>query len=112
MLLNQHPRRGKREAILNQAILAIAALVPLLVIRVAPPAFPQPLSLHHASVGEIANHSQRPHFDSDGSQWSAPVSHFLPFLPAAESAHLSSTSQLWSTVRTKGFHYNRPPPGS
>ena len=107
MSLNGHPRDRSRG---TRAILAFAALFALLVIRIAPPDFPRLPSLHHSSVNTVSSHDQRPHFDSEGMQWSAPIGHFLPFLPAAESAHLSPASQPWSAVQTKGFHYNRPPP--
>jgi hypothetical protein len=112
MSLNGHPRNCGRKAIWAQAFLAFAALFALLVIRNAPPHFPNPPSLHHSSFNSVSTHDQRPRFDSGGLQWSAPVSHFLPFPPAAESAHLTPIPQLWSVLQSKGFHYNRPPPAS
>lgn len=106
---NGHPRDCSRN---TRAILVFAALVALLLIRTAAPDFPKPPSLHHSSVNAVSSHEQRPHFDSEGLQWSAPVGHFLPFPPAAESAHLTPAFQPWSALQTKGFHYNRPPPAS
>jgi hypothetical protein len=112
MSSNGHPRDHVRGVIWSQALFAFAALFALLVIRNIPPDFPNPPSLHHSSVTDVSNYGHRPHFDSDGLQWSAPVSHFLPIPPAAESAHLTPAPQLWSALQTKGFHYNRPPPAS
>ena len=109
MSLNGHPRSRSRD---TRAILACAALLSLLAIRTAPPDFPKPSSVQHSSIKTVSSQDQRPHFDSEGLQWSAPVGDFLPFPPAAESAHLIPTSQLWSSLQTKGFHYNRPPPAS
>jgi hypothetical protein len=112
MSSNGHPRNRRREAIWTQAFLASAALFALLVFRTAPPDFPRPPSLHHSSVNAVSSHNQRPNFDSDGLQWSAPVGHFLPFPPAADYSHLTPLPQLWSALQSKGFHYNRPPPAS
>lgn len=112
MSLSEDTRGGRHEAIWIQAFLAFTALFALLVARNVPPEFPKLPSLHYSSVIAVSNHGQRPHFDSDGSQWSAPVSVFLPFPPAAESTHLGVTPQLLSALQTKGFHYNRPPPVS
>jgi hypothetical protein len=106
------PRNRSREAIWTQAFLACAALFALLVIRTAPPDFPRPPSLHQSSVDSVSSHNERPRFDWGGSQWSAPVSHFLPFPPVAYSAHSTPVPQLWSVLQSKGFHYNRPPPTS
>ena len=111
MSLNGRTRSRAHEAICIQALLAVAALLALLVIRIAPPHFTSQ-GLHHSSINAISSHDQRPHFDSDGSQWSAPVRHYLPFPPAAESTHLIPTSELCFALQTKGFHYNRPPPAS
>jgi hypothetical protein len=112
MSSNGHPRNRGREAISTQTFLAFAALFALLVIRTAPPDFPRLPSLHQSSVNTVSGHHERPRFDSDGLQWSAPVGHFLPFPPAADSAHLTPVPQLCSALQSKGFHYNRPPPAS
>src|SRR5450755_749522 len=109
MLIKGHPRSRRGD---SRAILAFAALFALLVIRTAPSDFPKPSSLHHSSINTVSSHDQRPNFDSEGLQWSAPVGHFLPFPPAAESAHLTPAPQRWSALQTKGFRYNRPPPAS
>jgi hypothetical protein len=109
--VNGHPLNLRREAIFGQAFLAFAALFALLAIRSAPPNFPR-TSLQHSSVNAISSHDERPRFDSSGAQWSAPVGHFLPFPPAADSAHLAPVPQLCSALQSKGFRYNRPPPAS
>lgn len=108
--LKRHPWNRGRKTIGTRVFLAFAALFALLVVRTATPNFTKPLSVHHSSVNTVSSHTQRPHFDSDGWQWSAPVGHFLPFPPVSESAHLTAASQPWSALQTKGFHYNRPPP--
>ena len=95
-----------------QGMLALAALFALLVNRNVPPNFPEVSSLQHSSVSEVANHNQRPRFDSNSLQWSAPVKAFQPLPPAAVPVHLASASQWLPTIHTKGFHYNRPPPVS
>jgi len=112
MSLNRHPRNAKRGTIWVQTFVASIALFALLVIRNAPPDFPKPSSLHHCSINAVSSHDQRPRFNAGGLEWSAPVSHFLSFPPAAESARLTPVSQLSSPLQTKGFHYNRPPPAS
>ena len=106
----EHPRSNRREAIWFQAVVAFATLFALLAIRNAPPDFLKLPSLHHSSISVVSNHTQRPHFDFDGLEWSPPVSVFLPFPPTAEPAHLTSCAQRLSPFETKGFHYNRPPP--
>jgi len=112
MSSNGHPQNRRREAVWSQALLAFAAVFALLLIRTAPPDFPKLPSVHHTSINAVSSHDQRPRFDSDGLQWSAPVGHFLPLPPAAECAHLTPVTRLWSALQTKGFHYNRPPPVS
>ena len=112
MSLNGNPRSIWRQAIGIQAIVACAALFALLAIRNVPPDFPQTPSLHHSSISAVSSHDQRPHFDSNGSQWSAPVSRFLQLPPTSDPAHLTPTRRLLSALQTKGFHYNRPPPVS
>jgi len=112
MSLNGHPQNRRCEAVWSQALLAFAALFAVIIIRSAPSDFPEPPAFHHSSVSAVSSHDQRPRFDFEGLQWSAPLSLFLPFPPAAESAHLTPATQLWSALQTKGFHYNRPPPAS
>jgi len=112
MSLCCHPRRGRLGTIWVQTILAPAVLFTLLVARNAPPVFSQAPSLHHSAISAGANQNHRPHFESDGLQWGVVVAGFLPFPPPADSAHLVPTSHLSSTLQTKGFHYNRPPPAS
>lgn len=110
MSSNGRSRNRCREAVWTQVFLAFASLFALLAIRNAPPEFPKPPSLHHSSFNAVSTHGVRPRFDANGLQWSAPVSHFLPFPPAAYSAHLTPVPQLWSALQSKGFHHNRPPP--
>jgi hypothetical protein len=116
MSLDRHPRSGRRGTIRIHAIVAFSALVALLVARNIPPDFHQAVSLQYSSVASVfsisavSSHDQRPRFDCNGSQWSAPAASFLPFPPAAVSVHSACTSHLFPNRNTKGFHYNRPPP--
>jgi hypothetical protein len=110
-MFDEWHRRSKKRAISKQFAFGIAAIFALLVARDVPPVFHH-LSPDHFSVRAVSSHDQRPHFDFNGLQWSAPVSAFLPLPPVAISSHLSSSSQFLSNIRTKGFHYNRPPPVS
>ncbi|HEY1676620.1 MAG TPA: hypothetical protein VGG04_02835 [Candidatus Sulfotelmatobacter sp.] len=89
---------------------ALAALLVLLVSRNSPPDLPQTTSIHHPSINAAANHGHRLQFDSNGPEWSDPVSVFALFLPQSESAHSSLTAELYAELQLKGFHYNRPPP--
>ena len=89
---------------------ALAALFLLLVYRNTPPDFSQTASAHHFSVNAAANHAHRLQFDTNGLEWSNPVSAFALFLPRAESAASSSNAESYSGLQLKGFHYNRPPP--
>ena len=106
-------RGGRRETVWPTAILAFVAVFALLVARIDPPEFSKAPSLHHSSVSAFSNHNNhRPRFDNGGLQWSAPARSFLHLPPAAVGAQFTTTSQLFSTLQTKGFHYNRPPPAS
>jgi hypothetical protein len=112
MFLIRNPRNARH----IHAILAVAAVFGLLVARNVPPEFREGQSLRHSSIrcastlSTASNHDQRPRFDFNGLGWSVPVEEFLPFPPTSFSAHLTSISQLFPALHTKGFHYNRPPP--
>jgi hypothetical protein len=112
MSLKGHPRIAGQVTIAVQTLLASLALFAFLVMRNAPPDFPSPPSLHHSSITTVSDRTQRPQFNSEGLQWSAPVTRFLPYPPATESAHTNPAPQLLSSLQTSGFHYNRPPPAS
>ena len=102
-------RRDSRRTLWIRAVLASAALFALLAARNVPPDFPSALSVD-STVTAASHHDHRPRFENSALRWSAPVATFLPVPPAAESAHSILTAQLSSTVQTKGFHFNRPPP--
>jgi hypothetical protein len=110
MSRNGDGQNRKRGAIWIRSFLAIAPLLALLIIRNLPPEFPNAASLHQSSINDVLKHSQRPRFDFDGLQWSAPASRFLPFPPADESEPPVPSAQLRTALQSKGFHYNRPPP--
>jgi len=109
MSLKRNSRIRSRAASWMRAIPALTALLALVVARNVPPHFTRVAS-QHSAISAIAKHDQRPRFDTATSHWSAPVARFLPFAPTTESAHTAPAPQLSSTLQTKGFHYNRPPP--
>lgn len=98
----------RRETVWMRALFACTALIGVLAARNVLPQFPHPLNTH--SVSSDSHLDQRPRFDNSGSKWSAPTDCFLPTPPVAESHHLAPAPQLFSTLQTKGFHFNRPPP--
>ena len=111
-----HSRSGKRGRLRITGAFACVALFTLLVARNTPPEFPKVASLDHSAthgvslIAATSSHDQRPRFDCNGLQWIAPVAGFLPFPPTASTRHLTSASQLFPVLHTKGLHYNRPPP--
>lgn len=111
MLLEPRFRHSIRGTIWIRTALAFAALFAILAARSASPHLPG-MPGDHSTVSADSAHDQRPRFDSSNAGWSAPTESFLLFPPTAESTHLAATSQLFSTIQTKGFHFNRPPPAS
>jgi hypothetical protein len=109
MSLDRHFPNGSFRTICIRAALASIALLAVLAARNVPPHFRSVSSVHSAACAD-SQHDQRPRFDNSGSKWSAPVDSFRPVPPAAESADLAPASRLFSTLQTKGFHFNRPPP--
>lgn len=109
MLRNRHSR-SLAAAIWFHSTIAIVALFALLVIRSASPHFLHLPSLHLSARNVALNPGHRPHFDSERLQWSAPVSVFFSYPPAAVSTSLTASLQVSFKLRTKGFRYNRPPP--
>jgi RNA polymerase sigma-70 factor, ECF subfamily len=109
MSLDPHFRDSSHGTILIRALLASAALLAILAARDVPPNFPQALGVH-STISADSLHDQRPRFDNCGSDCSAPADSFLPVPPTAESSHVTPAPQLLSTLQTKGFHFNRPPP--
>jgi hypothetical protein len=91
------------------AWLAIAALFAVLVARNLPFHFPTGDD-PHSGVHALSSHDQRPRFSCDGLKCSIPAARFAPLPPSSEAAHVAPTPELLSTLQTKGFHYNRPPP--
>jgi hypothetical protein len=92
-----------------RALLVSAALFAIFAARGVPPSFPHATALASA-ISADTHHDQRPRFDDSGTQWSAPAAIFVPYPPSAESAHLTLALRFPSTLQTKGFHFNRPPP--
>ncbi len=109
MSLDRHFPSGSFRTICIRAALASIALLAVLAARNVPPHFPS-VSCAHSAARADSHHDQRPRFENSGSKWRAPVDSFRPAPPATESAHLTPAPQLFSTLQTKGFHFNRPPP--
>jgi hypothetical protein len=112
MLANRQIQRHSLGKHGIKAIWVLAALFVLLAARSTPPEFARAPSVHHPSINAVASHGHRLQFDSNGLQWSDPVSPFVLIPPSTESAHSSVTPELYSILQLKGFHYNRPPPSS
>jgi|SRR5579872_981272 hypothetical protein len=102
-------QRSKNRSISKRFTVGIVAVLALLAARNVPPVFHH-LNSHSCSIRAVSSHDQRPHFDFNGLQWSAPVRAFLPLPAVATASEVATSSQLFSSIQTKGFHYNRPPP--
>ena len=109
MSLDWHFPSGSYRTVWIRAALASVALFAVLAARNVPPHFPSASRVHSAANVD-SHHDQRPRFDNSGSKWSAPVDSFQPVPPTPESARLTPAPRLFSTLQTKGFHFNRPPP--
>jgi hypothetical protein len=109
MSLAQQFGSDKQLRVLRRLLIGSAALVAVLIARNILPEFPKSPSIQ-CVVSIIAHHDQRPRFDHHGPEWSA-VSQISAIFPSvAEPVTAALHPQLLSTVQTKGFHYNRPPP--
>jgi hypothetical protein len=108
MSLERYFRNGSNGTIWIRSVLASILLFGLLAARDVPSHFFCASGFHSASSD--SHHDQRPRFDHAAWDWSAPVGTFFLFPPAGESAHLMPSPRLFSTLQTKGFHFNRPPP--
>ncbi len=108
MSLDRHFRSDGHGAMWIRAVLAFIVLLGVFAAREVPSHFSD--AGIHSTVGADSHHDQRPRFDQGASDWNAPPAIVLVFPPTGESQHLMFTAQLLSTLRTKGFHFNRPPP--
>jgi hypothetical protein len=109
MSLQRHFWSSSHGAVWSRAVLVSVVFFAVLAARNVPPHFPKVAGTQSA-ISADSHHDQRPRFNTNSSKWSAPTDSFVPFPPAAESAHITPTPQLFSTLQTKGFHFNRPPP--
>jgi hypothetical protein len=103
-----HFRSGRRRATWMRVVVASVALFSIFAARSTPSQFPDAPANH--SIGADSHHEQRPRFDRGAFSWSAPVAAFVLLPPSAEPPNLTPASQVTSTLQTKGFHFNRPPP--
>jgi hypothetical protein len=115
MLIDQGSRNGGNQSRVR-ATLVLFGLFVFLAARNVPPEFTRPCSLHAAIYADWnhhgSKHDQRPRFDNDGPQWSAPVGSVLLVPPTGESTQFAVGAEALCTRQAKGFHYNRPPPAS
>jgi hypothetical protein len=107
-LLRDYTNRSQRPLI-RRAVLAAVVLFAIFAARGIPPDFSQALN-PHPTIAANSHHDQRPRFDDSAYQWSAPPVTFQLTLPNAELAGLIREPEVFSTIQTKGFHFNRPPP--
>jgi hypothetical protein len=116
----QSPRRQGRMRLGTTACVSIAGLRPrtllvsvvlstILIATNFPPQFPV-RGPKQGTVSATSHPDQRPRFEDNGSQWSAPAETFLPAPQATKSGDLEVNSCRFSTLYDKGFHHNRPPP--
>jgi hypothetical protein len=104
------PSRSRRQDTLyGHAVLAALMLAAVLIARSIPPSFP-PVPSTNSSIQAITHHDQRPRFEHNRAQWSAPKNAFLPAPPTPEFAPVAASSRVAFTLLAKGWHYNRPPP--
>lgn len=110
MSQERHFRRHSH-ALMFRAGLASIVLFALLNARDIPSHF-RPISKSHSTISSDSQHDQRPRFDHPALDWNAAASTVLPFPAFDKSAHPTPAPQLFSTLQTKGFQFNRPPPFS
>jgi hypothetical protein len=110
----RHLRRCTFSAITMKGISSLVALFALLAATFIAPEFPRwrPIQLSSVSAGIAAGSAriQGSRFDSDGLQWSAPVSIFLSYPPPTELKSATYIPQPVAVRWNRGFRYNRPPP--
>ncbi len=109
MSLERYFRSSNHGMIWIRAVLASVVLFAVLAARNVPSDFSKAASVH-STISADSHLDQRPRFDYSSSEWNAPADTFQLLPPTAESAHLTPTPDSFSTIQTKGFHYNRPPP--
>ncbi len=109
MSRGRHIWSGSHGTVWLRTVLASLALFAVLAARNVAPDFSKALCVH-STVSDHSHHDQRPRFDDSGSKWNAPAGTFQLLPSTGETAHLTPTPQLFSTLQIKGFHYNRPPP--
>jgi hypothetical protein len=107
-LLRDYTNRSQRPLI-YRAVLAAVVLFAIFAARGVPPDFSQALN-PHSTIAANSHHDQRPRFVDSAYQWGAPPATFQLTLPNAELAGLIVEPEVFSTIQTKGFHFNRPPP--
>jgi hypothetical protein len=95
--------------LIHRAALGALVLFAIFAARGVPPDFSRALN-SHPTLEANSHHDQRPRFDDSAYQWSAPPASFQIRLPDAELAGLIVEPEVFSTIQTKGFRFNRPPP--
>lgn len=109
---NGHSRKGSTGVAAARAGLLCASVLLLILVRVAPPSFPQVVSYKSIAVKSAVQVEHRLCFDHCGLAWNSPpkVSHLAP--PPAPNLGVISEMESFPTFHHKGFYYNRPPPSS
>lgn len=110
MPLSRNIGKGVLGTVWIATIPALVVLSSLLVAQNVPPEFPL-ASARQCSIGAVSTHCQTRRFDSDGSQWTAPVRASVN-LPPTGRQESKVILQLLAAIQTKGFHFNRPPPAN
>jgi hypothetical protein len=101
-------RKGIFTTVWIAAVAVIVVLSSLLVGQNVALRFPS-ASVQQCSINAGSTHVQNQRFDSDGLQWTAPVDAFV-ILRTVGRANWKFTQPALEAIRTKGFHFNRPPP--
>ena len=109
MSLVQYCRSGRRGAIWLRFGLVCGVLLSLLGARNVPPSFSRFPGLY-TGVSADSHHDQRPRFDHNVAQWTAPSESFLLVPPSSESCEVAAAPHSYVGLQEEGVHYNRPPP--
>jgi hypothetical protein len=105
---SQRHFRSSGNAIGIRGRLVFFVLIAIFAARSAPAVFLGATTEH--SIAADSRHDQRPRFNSRVLAWTAPIAAFVLFPADAEPLNLAAAQELFLTLQTKGFHFNRPPP--
>lgn len=109
MLSYYHARWSRGGIHWIRGFLGVAALLGLLLARIAPSQFPSAAN-HASSIRAVSGHDQRPRFNFDETKWSLSAEAFPFFQIVATSHHIALERPSFSSLESTGLRYNRPPP--